>query len=189
MTAITVEDGKIVLRGGKVGTEQACCCCPPPYGCGLSAGVTPCVGWRGPYYTEEEAQQAGDDWVAENEAFFECAIRPVLEAAGYSRIQARGYVSIYEWCSACEGLCLDPVTGDPFEGPLYSVQADYGVHYDCGLCGSGTIDEEDQECGPDGCEAANPIQPSEDGMDLGLVCGFDNDPEYRFCVGRCNPLP
>ena len=26
MTAITIRDGKIVLRDGKVGTEQACCC-------------------------------------------------------------------------------------------------------------------------------------------------------------------
>lgn len=26
MTAITVQDGKIVMRDGKVGTEQACCC-------------------------------------------------------------------------------------------------------------------------------------------------------------------
>jgi hypothetical protein len=26
MTAITLQDGKIVLRDGKVGTEQACCC-------------------------------------------------------------------------------------------------------------------------------------------------------------------
>ena len=35
MTRITLQDGKIVLRDGKVGTEQACCCddepcvCPP----------------------------------------------------------------------------------------------------------------------------------------------------------------
>ena len=27
MTLITVQDGKIVMRDGQVGTEQACCCC------------------------------------------------------------------------------------------------------------------------------------------------------------------
>jgi hypothetical protein len=27
MTLITLQDGKIVLRDGKVGTEQECCCC------------------------------------------------------------------------------------------------------------------------------------------------------------------
>jgi hypothetical protein len=26
MTTITAQDGKIVMRDGKVGTEQACCC-------------------------------------------------------------------------------------------------------------------------------------------------------------------
>ena len=29
MTLITFQDGKVVLRDGKVGTEAACCCCPP----------------------------------------------------------------------------------------------------------------------------------------------------------------
>jgi hypothetical protein len=29
MTLITLQDGKVVLRDGKVGTEQACCCEPP----------------------------------------------------------------------------------------------------------------------------------------------------------------
>ena len=35
MTLITLQDGRIVLRDGKVGTEQACCCggCPPGYVC------------------------------------------------------------------------------------------------------------------------------------------------------------
>jgi hypothetical protein len=26
MTKITIQDGKIVMRDGKVGTEQECCC-------------------------------------------------------------------------------------------------------------------------------------------------------------------
>ena len=29
MTLITLQDGKVVMRDGKVGTEQACCCNPP----------------------------------------------------------------------------------------------------------------------------------------------------------------
>jgi len=36
MTLITLQDGKVVLRDGAVGTEQACCCggnCPPGSDC------------------------------------------------------------------------------------------------------------------------------------------------------------
>ena len=33
MTLITLQDGKIVLRDGKVGTEQECCCGGPCEGC------------------------------------------------------------------------------------------------------------------------------------------------------------
>lgn len=29
MTLITFQDGGVVFRDGKVGTEQECCCCPP----------------------------------------------------------------------------------------------------------------------------------------------------------------
>jgi len=38
MTLITLQDGKVVLREGKVGTEQACCCgeCPASQGAGAS---------------------------------------------------------------------------------------------------------------------------------------------------------
>lgn len=33
MTLITVQNGKVVLRDGKIGTEQACCCGGPPCDC------------------------------------------------------------------------------------------------------------------------------------------------------------
>ena len=46
MTLITLQDGKIVLRDGKVGTEQACCCegCPPGSVClaNVTYTLNPC---------------------------------------------------------------------------------------------------------------------------------------------------
>ena len=47
MTAITIRDGKIVLRDGKVGTEQACCC-----GEVECSGISGGLGW----YTDSEKQ-------------------------------------------------------------------------------------------------------------------------------------
>jgi hypothetical protein len=45
MTLITIQDGRVVLRDGKVGTEQACCCgcleCPD-YCCVLISGRNTC---------------------------------------------------------------------------------------------------------------------------------------------------
>jgi hypothetical protein len=45
VTRITLQDGKIVLRDGKAGTEEACCCggCPP--GCPNIDGCTLVVAW------------------------------------------------------------------------------------------------------------------------------------------------
>jgi hypothetical protein len=40
MTTITTQDGRIVMRDGKVGTEEACCCCPPACGQNCSQTVT-----------------------------------------------------------------------------------------------------------------------------------------------------
>jgi hypothetical protein len=38
MTAITIQDGAVVVRDGQVGTEQACCCSEEEPVCDLSAG-------------------------------------------------------------------------------------------------------------------------------------------------------
>lgn len=56
MTQITLQDGKIVLRDGQVGTEQACCCgdgcCPPGESC------------CGTYdYEINYCEQVGGEWV------------------------------------------------------------------------------------------------------------------------------
>jgi len=46
MTAITLDSGKVVIRSGKVGTQQACCCCACP-DCTLTSStgddIAPCV--------------------------------------------------------------------------------------------------------------------------------------------------
>lgn len=43
MTLVTFDDGKVVLRDGKVGTEEACCCCPPCNGQGFDTTTQPAV--------------------------------------------------------------------------------------------------------------------------------------------------
>jgi hypothetical protein len=51
MTLITLQDGKLVLRDGRIGTEQACCCEPgvPETGC-------PRVGGGNGWYTENHKE-------------------------------------------------------------------------------------------------------------------------------------
>jgi hypothetical protein len=44
MTLITIEDGKVVLRDGKVGTEQDCCC--------DAAASGSCCGWSCDYVAD-----------------------------------------------------------------------------------------------------------------------------------------
>jgi hypothetical protein len=65
VTRITLQDGKIVIRDGKVGTEEACCCggacdCPPDCVDGLevSIGNNPICS-SGSY----------SDFIAENQGF------------------------------------------------------------------------------------------------------------------------
>jgi hypothetical protein len=179
MTLITLQDGKIVLRDGKVGTEEACCCgeCPQPYGNFIFAGLASCTpaALGDPFQTEQQAQQAIDFWLAENQNFFDCAILPALEAAGYSRISSGGSGFVYPWCDFCE--C--PYNG--LEAPLYGVQVGWTYVYDCGECGSGTLDYDDLECGPVDC--ALPNATNEFGDNLG------GDYPPAFCFPRCNPLP
>jgi len=53
MTLITVQDGKIVMRDGQVGTEQACCCCctagdtqyAPNATVSVTEDISGCEGW------------------------------------------------------------------------------------------------------------------------------------------------
>ncbi len=91
MTLITLQDGKVVLRDGKVGTEQACCCGGCCYCPGITfeydrLGVDPfdaVTSWE----TEEEANAAaatiigwGEDMLdAMNEAGYCSATMAVAE--------------------------------------------------------------------------------------------------------------
>ena len=43
MTLVTFDDGKVVLRDGKVGTEESCCCCPPCNAQGFDTTTQPDV--------------------------------------------------------------------------------------------------------------------------------------------------
>lgn len=193
MTAprLAFENGKLILRDGKAGTEQECCCggggvCPPGDGCGIGAGF-PCVPYRGPYLTEQEAQQAGDDWVAEHDAFFESVMRPALEAAGYTNIQAGGEGVTYNWCEECpDEPCLDE-NNEPFGGPLYSVQLSWDSSWDCGECNSGTVDPEDLEC-QDWTQGPF-VSPNEEGDYLSDCNYVEDQGAALFCVPRCNPFP
>jgi hypothetical protein len=81
MTNITLQDGSVVLRGGKVGTEQACCCgCDCGTNCeqeitiewvrdGLSATLT--VPFDGTVVTEPDSA-AGDTGFALFQASASC---------------------------------------------------------------------------------------------------------------------
>lgn len=56
MTQITVQDGKIVLRDGKVGTGEGCCCeggfCPPGTQCTIY-----------PFYEVDYCEEVDGQWV------------------------------------------------------------------------------------------------------------------------------
>lgn len=47
MTRITLQDGRLVLRDGKIATGQACCCGGGGGGCGSVSGCTVTVSWNG----------------------------------------------------------------------------------------------------------------------------------------------
>jgi hypothetical protein len=57
VTRITLQDGKIVLRDGKAGTEQACCCDGEGGCCCVDFGVDPDLT------TRAECEAAGGDWI------------------------------------------------------------------------------------------------------------------------------
>jgi hypothetical protein len=95
MTLITLQDSKVVLRDGKVGTEQACCCeqvCNEFIGAGCDFTDT-CEDL---YETEQEAQDRADIFVSN---FFAWAnsidIEGALVAAGYSNVSVSGNSYVY----------------------------------------------------------------------------------------------
>ena len=92
MTPITLQDGKIVLRDGKVGTEQACCCgCPQGCEC-LSAlvcarGASGLTDEDGNFLTQEDYQELADEWLAYTLAWMEANnILSAIEDAGYEAV-------------------------------------------------------------------------------------------------------
>ena len=81
MTLITLQDGKIVVRDGQVGTEQACCCGCPNYiyvnWIGFSVGLNDCARC-GEYLSDRDTVLAGV------EAFATGVLTTTLEARGFS---------------------------------------------------------------------------------------------------------
>ena len=165
MTLITLQDGKIVLRDGKVGTEQACCCgsggdpCVPgcvceTYGCssgGLSCG---------------EGEARGNEWLASIYQWVaDQGLVAALEANGYTSISEQGDVS-----NLPGGTCTDENGNTiPYDPAIHqpcilgNVQCDccdvwttfYGIYFNC--CGEIDYEAEPIWQSPDPPTADQPI--------------------------------
>jgi hypothetical protein len=118
MTLITLQDGKIVLRDGKVGTEQACCC----GGCCIVDGNI-----EFGYATQQECEQC--DVTRTCEEYSE----PTPEGCpdGYDNDgfgECVRYRTVAD-CSECDGYCSEDAEGPcgtwkancPCSGPGYEV--------------------------------------------------------------------
>jgi hypothetical protein len=164
MTLITIQDGKIVLRDGKVGTEQACCCggdepceCPtceaPEANCFILSFV--CMNWSGcvccNLYNPPDGAIAGplnllyqgdNTWVASSatqSASLSC-VNGVWEFAFFNFAQDGTWSVVGSLGSACgrEDPCdVDGLTGVG--------DAEWDLTYDPNepnCVGSGTVDLE-----------------------------------------------
>lgn len=185
MTRITLQDGKVVLRDGKVGTEQACCCvvCESTGGtcdvlaCGEYPDVVP------PYYfqpTEQDAQDTGDSWVADFETWAgSIDLVQAFTDAGYVNVTTGGSASAFQ-VTDCE---YDPIV----EGQEWGWTATWAFNADC-LC-PGAIDYEAEPVviwDPEG-NYGNPIDgppfPPLSRDAPGFVCFSE------IVIYPCNPLP
>jgi hypothetical protein len=89
VTRITIQDGRLVLRDGKVGTEQACCCGEDPCIPGCECLSVSACGWgtSGNDLSDEENQALADAWLAYTLGWVNANnILQRIRDAGYERV-------------------------------------------------------------------------------------------------------
>ena len=152
MTAITLQDGKIVLRDGKVGTEQACCCGGPcayfveVYWIGVQVGLNQCAKCS-LYPGDLASTVAGTNSLRDTvQAIFEargftvryatefsCNTQTIVNQQDVGNCEAcEVFPCDIEWCEEIfGGLCLDcdgtaeeDFTLDPLPTELFNTAAD-----------------------------------------------------------------
>ena len=140
MTLITLQGGLVVLRGGLVGTEQACCCGGDPCipGCECESGG---CGVNSYHCTLADAQAARDSHQAEIQDYLDQEdFVGKMEAAGYVNIVIQ-YVTDARLSTGfqAEG-CGDDENRDPSvmpcseENPCYYI-AEVFVYFYANCCG------------------------------------------------------
>jgi hypothetical protein len=172
--------GSVLLRDGKVGTEQACCC----EVCNESVGETcyqiECVIFEA---TQQDAQDYLDRWLADYEQFAaEANIVQAYTDAGYSNAASSAEGFIFPADTLCFG-----------EEGLWSMEMSWGFGAQC--CGNKFIDYDAE---PVLISTTSFPPPNNDGCSVGdyypPVTGrfpTPDDPYYMLIIYPCvdNPLP
>jgi hypothetical protein len=179
MTLITFQDGKVVLRDGKAGTEQACCCEEQDPCLVCTCEIIPC-GFDVGGCSEEDAQDNAENKLADVvAAFANSGIVAALEDNGYEGIVVLDKIPVQVTRSTDENG--DPLECDPcppfFGEGCFTHRGiwSYRIEYRC--CG-----EIDLEAEPEVVEVTSPLGQF-------LACFPNAGATLEISVFPCNPLP
>jgi hypothetical protein len=178
MTSLTVQDGKLVLRDGKLGTQEGCCCGGGGACCLCDSLTLYEDGFGNNFATEEEMIARVAQLTAEADAKVAIAVENGYECVGYEPITYVFNEENNAWETTgyqLQGRCCGGVSEEPLDGlPL-------------GLWGACNQNASNRTCTPGLTEgecvaACGTWKPGAACDDCGICCGNNVSIQFGFGI-------